>query len=233
MSTTETTTRRGFAGASSESKPTLINLGYVAAVGDVKLTEPQEGKVQYFMQNIEIAARGAGYGNKSTFYYRPEFLKEGFNPTNLAEQYGPEIGASMLKTYRRNIYELNGEKTGNLSTLLGLCGGNQEAFEALAVRFFDIPADVENFSAAVKEILEQFLIEEGNGQDFMYTLVQQRVPTDQTDDSGKVIWVNGPYYNLGKFSANTSKNREKAIKQAATAGAAKVKVTFSDADLPY
>lgn len=225
----ETTNQPMFGGASTARKPGKACIGRVASIGDIKLGEAQEGKPQYIQLQIQLEGYGAGPNQRVSLFFRPEWLRPGYNPETLVDQYG-EVGEKMLNTYRRNIYEKDGEKSGNLSTLLGLCG-SLEALSVLAQRLFEVNPESETYLEDVKEVFVQFFVEDGYGQDVGYDLKQQEVATGEIGENGRPVYRPTAYMEVAKFWFDTEKNRKARYARAARDNK-KFQVTFTEDDVP-
>ena len=234
----------GFKSAQAAEKPKLACVGRLSGLGDTGFTDSGD----YIKLQILIDGYGASQNARLTFLYRPEWFVPGFDPSSYEGVEGvSEAEAKRLKSYlgvyRRNIAEQDAT-----STLLGLCGGDEEAYNELATKLFslDLQSLIDQGVEGVKQIpevvktaiAEFFDNQDAAGKRIGYILQQQSRKTDEVDENGKNIYVRGQYYEIGDGFGNSGfyvpdeKGRKRMASRAAKAQG-KFRVCFTDEDIPY
>ena len=227
----------GFKSAQAAEKPKLACVGRLSGLGDTGFTESGD----YIKLQILIDGYGASQNARLTFLYRPEWFVPGFDPSSY--EGAGEAEKKFLGVYRRNIAEQDAT-----SVLLGLCGGDEEAYNTLASTLFslDLQSLIDQGTEGVKQIpevvkaaiAEFFDNQETAGKRIGYILQQQSRKTDEVDENGKAIYVRGQYYEIGDGFGNSGfyvpdeKGRKRMASRAAKAQG-KFRVCFTDEDIPY
>lgn len=212
-----------FSEASAKKLPVLACIGRVSNVGEAKTSESGV----YSMIPINIEGYGASRSTKLMFMFRPEWLVHGFDSASLKEY---ENGKALEFIYGKNI-----NVRGGISVLKGLVGADDEAFETLADSIMGLPIDEKVGGpnpAQVADVLREFLIENEKGARIGYTLKQQRTKVG-TNDEGKPIYKDEPYYEVSEFWVADEKGRDRQFKRAQKDSSGNFKVTFTEEDTPF
>jgi hypothetical protein len=167
------------------------------------------------MAPVEMQGFGASKNFKARIYYRPEWFVKGFAPETLLKVEG---GKKMHGTYCANIAQ-----EGGISTLLGLCGLNEELLGVVADNLFNVGieklVDGEgNFIdaqvvEAVTQVLHETLVSD---RPVGYIVGQQWSKTGRQNSEGKEIRIRSKYEEIKEwFDATDDKVLAKLVKRAA------------------
>jgi hypothetical protein len=185
-----TQTKLGFATVTVEKVPSLACVGKVVEVGEGKLSKAET----YVVQPIIIRGNGANRQGRVNMLYRPEWFDPSFDPDSIKTDAG-EQAKGMVFVYQRNIVPARGSK--KLSVLQGLAG-TPERFDDLSARLLGATYD-ENMITQVRNILNQFLVAEGEDVQIGYKLVQATEDTGEFDEKGKKVKALKEGYEVGDF----------------------------------
>lgn len=224
--------QRTFAPASAKDQPIQICAG---AVSTLQLAGPtKSGK--YINQKIDLTGYGATTPQTVSFLYRPEWLKAGFQPDVFYKDY--EGANGYVFVYGKNIASRD-----EMSTLKGLCGGDDQKFSVIADALLAIgdsldPSDTANqeaIIARVTEVLQHYLVGGGFGKLVLFSLKQAQEEIG-TDADGKKLYGKTKFMNVDRFyRGDTVSHLEKTYKRLVKYAAdnpGKMVLNFDLGDIP-
>jgi hypothetical protein len=231
----------GFNKPQAEEKPARANIGYVKEIGEGRVTNSGD----YMFVKYDIGGYGASENIKGIFMFRPEWLVEGFNPGSLEKLDG---GKAFERQYRNHV-----SSDESLSTLQGLCGGKEELHDELADRIFSLGIDPnipevvndteEELQArqeacnvildAVRTCLQQFLVDEKNGERVGYTTGHQYKKTDEVDEEGKAIYVRQRWREVKSWFDPDDERAVKSLLKRASKSEGKFVISFTEDEVPF
>ena len=225
---TATETQPVFGEVAARALPALACIGKV-----VKVEVPTETKggedgtgVKYLMYNIHLEGYGAGRKARVNLMIRPEWLHQSFNPSSFAEIEG---GSSMEFLYAKAIAQ-----RGQISILQGLVGVSK-ADDPRWGAFCSALMSANGEPMEIHAVLQDWLIEQENGNFVGYILKQQREKAG-FDEDGKQLYTPTQYYEVNGFFEPNEKGRKAQYDRAdRTAGGTAdrtFKVQFTEDDVP-
>jgi hypothetical protein len=217
---TATETQPIFGAAAAREMPTLACIGRVVGIDAPKETKGEnEFGIKYHMYNIHLEGYGAGRKAKINFMIRPEWLIPGFNPATFESVEG---GKGMEFMYGKHVSRRN-----DISTLQGLVGCNDEAFNV----FCQALASAEGDPQGIYAVLQDILVEQGYGALVGYVLKQGR-EKGGFDEDGKQLYLPTAFYEINNFFNPNEKGRASQYKRAEGSTGGKFKVQFTEDDIP-
>jgi hypothetical protein len=215
----------GFNKANAQEKPRTAALGRVQAIGEAKVTQSKA----YMLVKYELQGYGASPNQNGIFLFRPEWLMEGFNPASL-EKF--DNGKTFEMIYRKNVASREG-----MSVLQGLCGGDEQKFDELADRIFALgindASTEEDVLEGVRGVLQQFLVDEGNGDKVGYTIGHQMSKTDECDENGKPIYVRERFMEIKSWFDPSNEKAVKGMVKRAAKSEGKFVIAFTEDEVPF